>query len=338
MNRARGSGTFVGISTLAQALQAQGHVVDIIASGGRWPLLTLERLWFNWTLRRRQLPGCDVEVGFDLDGYALPKNRPPHVACIKGVIADELRFEEGLSRLLLEVQAERERRHIVSADLVITTSRYSAARVQELYGLRSTPVVVPELIDLRQWRREIGAAEVRLRPGRFVVLAVAHLYPRKRLDLLVRAAALLRNRIPELEVRIAGDGPEAGKLTRLASSLGVDRIVTWLGHVEQSALVSEYVACDVFALPSMQEGFGIVFLEAMAAGKPVVAAAAGAVPEVVPHGVLAEPGSAEALAAAIEELYGNEAKCQQLGRAGAAWVEQFDAPAVARQFASVIDS
>ena len=62
----------------------------------------------------------------------------------------------------------------------------------------------------------------------------------------------------------------------------------------------EYKRADVFCLPSVQEGFGIVLLEAMAAGKPIVAARAAAIPEVAPHGLLVEPDSPEALAAGIE--------------------------------------
>jgi glycosyltransferase involved in cell wall biosynthesis len=89
-------------------------------------------------------------------------------------------------------------------------------------------------------------------------------------------------------------------------------------------------------LPSVQEGFGIVLLEAMAARKPIVAAQAAAIPEVAPHGVLVEPDSAEALAAGIEELYGAPEKRAELARTGAAWVEQFDAPRVARLFLDAV--
>ena len=77
----------------------------------------------------------------------------------------------------------------------------------------------------------------------------------------------------------------------------------WIGDVTQRQLAAEYQQADIFCLPSVQEGFGIVFLEAMAAGKPIVAARSAAVPEVVQHGCLVEPDNAEALAAAIETLY-----------------------------------
>jgi len=75
-----------------------------------------------------------------------------------------------------------------------------------------------------------------------------------------------------------------------------------------------------------------VLLEAMAAEKPIVAARAGAIPEVVPHGLLVDADSPEALAAGIESLYRSPETRDSLGRAGARWVEQFDAPRVARLF------
>jgi glycosyltransferase involved in cell wall biosynthesis len=82
----------------------------------------------------------------------------------------------------------------------------------------------------------------------------------------------------------------------------------------------------------VQEGFGIVFLEAMAAGKPIVAARAAAVPEVVRHGILVEPGSPEALAEAIAHLYRDPDLRNSLSAAGSLDVEQFEMRSVAKRF------
>jgi glycosyltransferase involved in cell wall biosynthesis len=90
----------------------------------------------------------------------------------------------------------------------------------------------------------------------------------------------------------------------------------------------------VFCLPSLQEGFGIVFLEAMAAGKPIVAARAAAVPEVVRSGILVEPESPEALAEGIVRLYRDPGLCSSLASAGFRDVEQFDVHRVAGLFLS----
>jgi glycosyltransferase involved in cell wall biosynthesis len=89
-------------------------------------------------------------------------------------------------------------------------------------------------------------------------------------------------------------------------------------------------------LPSVQEGFGIVFLEAMPAGKPIVAARSAAVPEVVLHGCLIEPDSAEALAAAIEQLYFDTELRTRLGFEGLQAVQQFAMQRVALSFLETV--
>jgi glycosyltransferase involved in cell wall biosynthesis len=302
---------------LARALEALGHTVDFETPRLRLPVYTAQRLVFNHGLRAR--PDYDLTVGFDMDGYRIAAGRR-HVASLKGVIADEARFESGLAR---------------RAARVVATSRYSADRAREFYGLERAPAVVPELIDLAEWRKLLGEAGDRPR-DRFRLLFAGRFYRRKRVDVLLRAAAALATRIPNLELRIVGNGPCAARWQSLAADLKLRGAVAWLGDVSRSQLVVEYRACDLFCLPSVQEGFGIVLLEAMAAGKPIVASRAAAIPEVVPHGSLVEPGNPEALAAAIEELYRSPAKRAELGRAGAQWVEQFDAPRVARLFLEAV--
>src|ERR1039458_7567632 len=149
----RGSGTYVGIHVLAKALERLGHSVDFSTPRVRLPVYTLERLWFNQWLS--PAPGFDLTVGFDMDGYRIARS-PSHVASLKGVIADEVRFERGLTRLTMSVQARCERLHVQRAARVLATSRYSAERAQEFYGLAELPSIVPEPIDLAEWRRQWG--------------------------------------------------------------------------------------------------------------------------------------------------------------------------------------
>ena len=338
LNVVQGSGTFVGIATLARGLRELGAIVEIFSPSFRLPVFTAERLVFSEMLRWRRRPHCDVTVGFDMDGYrAAGRDTAPHVASIKGVIADEMSFERGLTRATMAIQARCEALHVRRAALVMTTSRYAASRLQQLYGLETTPTIVPELIDLSGWREMFRKHPAEPDPGKFTVLCVCRFYPRKRLHLLLEAAAALRERIPTLEVRIVGGGPEAHRLARLTTELRLDGTVRWLGDVSQSVLAMEYQRADVFCLPSVQEGFGIVFLEAMAAGKPIVAAEAAAVPEVVRSGLLVEPESAPALAGAIERLYLEPGLRSKLSREGLVAVENFDAPLVARQFLKVLE-
>jgi glycosyltransferase involved in cell wall biosynthesis len=331
-----GSGCYVGTRTLIEALRGLGVDVRTVAPNTLTPVYTLTRILFNETLRWQKLH-ADATVGIDVDGYAVAgrRNAPPHVACIKGVLGDAVRFERGRTRASLALQARLEKKHAQRADLVITISRYCAERLAELYRVNDA-VVVPELIDLQGWRGLFNANAIEPDPRKFTVLSVCRFYPRKRVDVLLRAAALLRDRIPELEIRIVGDGPESERLHRIACELSLGPIVQWLGQVDLRRLAGEYGRCDIFCLPSVQEGFGIVFLEAMAASKPIVAARAAAVPEVVCHGILTEPENPEALAEAIFGLYRDPDLRASLGLAGSADVEQFEMHRVARRFLNEI--
>ena len=129
---------------------------------------------------------------------------------------------------------------------------------------------------------------------------------------------------------------EEARLRSLWRELRLEGVVKWIGNATQRQLAGEYRRAGVFCLPSVQEGFGIVFLEAMAAGKPIVAARSAAVPEVVSHGRLVEPDNAEALAAAIETLYFDSELRMRLGAEGLQAVRQFEMRRVARSFLSSI--
>jgi glycosyltransferase involved in cell wall biosynthesis len=258
------------------------------------------------------------------------------VASLKGVIADEVRFERGLTKLTMGLQARCERLHARRAPRVIATSRYSAQRALEFYGLAELPAVVPELIDLGRWLELLGQSSALPDATRFTILSVGRFYLRKRIDLLLKAAALLRREMPELELRIVGNGPCAQNWRRLAAQLQLGSTVRWLGDVTRAQLADEYKRADAFCLPSVQEGFGIVLLEAMAAGKPILAARAGAIPEVAPHALLVAPDQAEPLAAGVLQLYRSPALRAAQAATGSQWVRQFDAPCVAKRFLETV--
>ncbi|MEK7466184.1 MAG: glycosyltransferase family 4 protein [Planctomycetota bacterium] len=332
-----GSGTWTGISTLASALRNLGHKVALrtLEPGpGDYPA---RRTAFNASLHSLDLSPFDAVVGFDMDGHALAgRGGPPHIASIKGVIADEALFEEAGTRAWMEAQAALEAVHCRRADLVVTTSAYSAKRLKELYALERAPVIVPEPIDLARWSERLSAAPGEKRPG-FTVLCVCRLYRRKRVEVLLKAAALLKGRIAGLRVRVVGDGPEQGRLRELHASLKLDGTVDWLGYVPPEELAAEYRSCNVFCLPSVQEGFGIVLLEAMAAGAPIVASRAAAIPEVAMGARLVKPDDERSLADALHHLSSKPEILRQFGEVGRAGVAKYDAPGVASQFLEAIE-
>jgi glycosyltransferase involved in cell wall biosynthesis len=306
---------------------------------------TLDRWLYNAGVALRPPRDVDLVVGVDLDGFLWARRRRrPFVVALKGVIADELRNERGWVRVLLSIQARWERRNARRGDLVVVPSRASAAVAAEAYGLPPARVaVVPEPIDLVAWEAAFARAPRHPRaPGEtFRVLCVARMYPRKRIGDLLRAGALLAGRRPGLRVRVVGRGPEWEAVRALHADLGLGERVTLLGDLGRDALAAEYVNADAFCLPSVQEGFGIVFLEAMAAGLPIVACRTSAIPEVVPDGEVGElvpPRTPEALAAALDGLAADPGRARALGDAGRRRVAAFTPRRVAEAFVAAVQS
>lgn len=339
-----GSGTFVALDGLMRGLTSLGHHVALRPLRVRTGFHTFDRWLYNAGIVVRP-PDADLVLGVDLDGFLWARGRRrrrapvPFVVALKGIIADELRNERGWVRTLLGIQARWERANVHRADLVVVPSRYSASVAADLYGLAPGKIaVVPEPIDLAEWRRRFARAERRV-SSRPTVLAVARTYPRKRLDDLLRAAALLRRRIPDVQVRIVGDGPMSGDLERLSAELGLDGVVVLLREVSRAELSVEYASADCFCLPTIQEGFGLAFAEAMAAGLPVVACRAAAVPEIVADGqtgILVSPRRPDELAAAMETMLTNDGLRKDFADRARHRVEAYGLERVARAFMEVL--
>jgi len=334
----------VGIAGLAQGLEALGHRLTLRPLRLRTRFHTLDRWLYNLGVLLSPPREADLVVGVDLDGFLWARRRRiPFVVSLKGIIADELKSERGWVRVLLGVQAGWERRNTERADLVLVTSAYSAEVARWEYGVVTERlVIVPEPIELAAWDAQFSQARRRLEKQRDagpVVLSVGRMYPRKHFADLLRAAVRLHARIPGVRIRIVGRGPEWEALNRLRAELGLGETVALLGDVSRERLAEEYVGADVFCLPSVQEGFGIVFLEAMAAGLPVVACRAAAVPEVVQDGVtglLAPPRDPAALAGILEALLRDPERGRELGEEGRRRVNSYTPERVAERFLNAV--
>ncbi|MGH2598497.1 MAG: glycosyltransferase, partial [Dehalococcoidia bacterium] len=174
-------------------------------------------------------------------------------------------------------------------------------------------------------------------------LCLGRLVERKAQGLLLEAIASVANEGIEIEVTLAGDGPERGRLERRAAELGIEDQVRFTGVVGQDEALTLYRECDIFCLPSRSEGLPAVLIEAMACGIPVVATRIDAVPELVEDGVsglLVPPRDATGLASALRRLHDEPQLGQRLGSAGREKVRrEFDvatnAAALARRFTRV---
>jgi glycosyltransferase involved in cell wall biosynthesis len=151
------------------------------------------------------------------------------------------------------------------------------------------------------------------------VLAVGSLITRKGYDVLIRAVRRARDRGRELDVAVVGTGPEADHLAALARELGVADRVRLLGEVPHVELGTFYQRAGCFAHCAREEAFGLVLLEAMSCGKPVVATRVNGIPEIVRHGetgLLVPPDDPDALAEALLTLDADPALRARLGEAG----------------------
>jgi glycosyltransferase involved in cell wall biosynthesis len=179
-------------------------------------------------------------------------------------------------------------------------------------------------VDLETFNRSrtVSRAELNLREGGFVIGTVSRLdEPKKGLAVMLRALADLAGQdgIPAWQWVLVGDGPARERLRSLASELGLSGQVMFAGMRDDVASVLPVM--DIFVCPSLYEGFGIAIVEAMAAGRPVVASAVGGIPEIVVHedtGLLVPPGDAAALAGALATLLTHPDQARAMGARGQA--------------------
>jgi phosphatidylinositol alpha-1,6-mannosyltransferase len=189
-------------------------------------------------------------------------------------------------------------------------------------------VVIHPKIDVARFPIPDNLDEFKAREGlagKRVILSVGRLSLRKGHALVIEALPQVLEKVPDALYVVVGTGPAEDDLRRLAVQRGVENSVKFVSYRD---LANFYYACDVFILPSVYvpqssggdvEGFGIVYLEAGACGKPVIGANNGGIPDAVADGesgLLVETGSVEAIMDALERLLGDAALRERLGRQG----------------------
>ena len=302
----------------------------------------------NWTYNRsviknKKVYDADVFEIHNNSAYGLPDlleklgKKNPVIHMIHGPLADE--YEQGLrnehqtlrmklANKFMKYQAKQEEAMAKKATQIVAVSNYSKGKILAHYDLDKNRIqVIPNGVDIRKFRpTDITEARIQLNFSNDpIVLFVGGLVPRKGLLKLVEVAKKVVNEQTKARFVIVGDGPLRGQLDQSLKAAGLTGNFIFLRNVEEDKLAAVYNAADVFVLPSIQEGQGIVLLEAQACGKPVVAFGVGGVNETVLQnqtGFLLEPDDIEGMANKLLELLGNNDLRQKMGAAGIKFVTE----------------
>ena len=250
-----------------------------------------------------------------------------------------------------ERRIEGEQEVMALADRLVAATPLERAQMVWLYGAKAAKIdVIPCGVDLGLFSpipQDEAKQVLGLPLERCVILFVGRIEPLKGIDTLLRAIALLAPEMPcwrdELSVVIIGGAPGAGvdqvnaelaRLERLRAELGIEDLVTFQGAKDQDMLVYYYSAAEMTVMPSHYESFGMVALESMACGTPVVASKVGGLAFNVQDGqtgFLVPDGDAEVLASRIRLLLKDRDLRQKLSRQATRWAGRYGWPVIADQ-------
>lgn len=254
----------------------------------------------------------------------------------------------------VQSSSEELRLTLQRADRVLANSRATANLVQKA-GVSPDRIVVVHIgCDVHRFRPRPSSMELRrsllgARSADRIILTVGGLVARKGHDTVIRALPGLWRRIPDVTYLIVGDGPYRPQLETLAAATGARDRVIFAGQVRAADLPDIYALSDLFVMPSREqldachmEGFGLVFLEANACGKPVIAGRSGGVPDAVVDGVtglLVDPHDPAAVADALARILTDQDLAARLGRQGRARVvSDFDWTRIGLRVQGILES
>jgi glycogen(starch) synthase len=308
-------------------------------------IFPLDNWSFNRSISKKAVAiNADIYEAHAVSGYGLLKAlnkqgiKKPFVHTIHGVLADEYEqareneyqsFRSRIANYFMHRLAKLEAETAKNATLIVTISKYSLEKIQKYYAVDLARVrIVPNGVDPEKFKSitDREAAKRQLGLGNEpCVLFVGSLIPRKGLPFLVEAAEKIVKEYSETKFVIVGEGPSKNQLLSNLATANLSGNFTLLGNVKEDMLPAVYNCADVFALPSIQEGQGIVLLEAQASAKPVVAFDVGGVNEAVRNGetgLLVKRESSEELADALLKLLSDKALREKMGANGRRFVTE----------------
>lgn len=220
-----------------------------------------------------------------------------------------------------------------NASKVIVNSRSTKKLVQD-HGFSSSNIhIIHPGVDTIKFKPSVPESSIIDKFGlkdKKTLLTLSRLAERKNHENVLRALPLVLTKVPDLKYLIIGKGEEEEKLRNIVTDLNLGKYVEFVGYVESNHLPLYYNICDVFIMPSKttdteEEGFGIVYTEANACGKPVIAGNLGGASEAVIDGItgiLVDPDNIEEISRAIIRLLTNPRLARKLGKNGRKRVEK----------------
>lgn len=228
---------------------------------------------------------------------------------------------------------------LTRCDAVVTVTDDLQRRAQALSGRE--PIVIPHGLKRREAHgldRSTARGQLGLPADRPIVLYAGRLIALKGIPHLIRAFSQVRTQIPDAMLVIVGDGEQRPELEALAADLGMSTSIIFAGGRPHQDVIRFMRAADLFVLPSLIESFGIVLLEAMSCGLPIVASNVMGIPSIVTeaaHGLLVPPGDEAALAARIAELLADPQRRAAMAAANVRRAEEYALPGIAERFVDV---
>ena len=228
------------------------------------------------------------------------------------------------------------RKLLLAADAVVGQSRNTVGHVEEIYGVTRQVTLIPLGIERPPAVGAVPRTEFGLPPDAFVLVTVGRLVARKNTVQLVRALAATN--LAAAHLMIIGDGPDAPEIRRAADELGIRQRVHLLGQVADARKYRALASADAFVSTSQHEGFGLVFLEAMAFGLPVICYDHGGQTDFLTtgrNGHVLPLNDLGAFARAIVDLYENSQRRLAIGRYNRGAVEDFYIDRCAERYEAV---
>ena len=299
--------------------------------------------FFNRSISKKsEAIKADVYEAHAASGYGFSKalkkqgTKKPFIHTIHGVLADEYEqakingyqsFRARIANYYMHRLSSLEAETAKNATLIVTISQYSLEKIKHFYNIDISKVrIVPNGVDIEKFKPVPEREKIRHQFGlgdEPCVLFVGSLIPRKGLLFLVEAAKKIVKEQSETKFLIVGEGPLKNQLSNSIEAANLSNNFKFLGNFKDDKLPAIYNCADIFALPSLQEGQGIVLLEAQASANPVVAFDIGGVKEAVINGetgLLVKLGSTEAFADALLKLISDKTLRMKMGDDGRRFV------------------